>query len=250
MSEATRKLRRKDLHLKDPDEFVTLTTRAVDWAKANRNAVTAAAAAAAALLLVVAGWRWFAASRVERSATRFYAANELFRREQWDQAQKDFDDLAAALPGTAYGRLARLYAGRAALQAGRRPEAATRLQGFLADPLGDPALEQIARVNLAAALSADGKADDARREATRAVEMAGPARPEATIELARVEEAAGARERAIELYQGYLKDQPNGPVRDFARARIVALGGTPPPAAPDPRMPQISQPQIEIQPAQ
>ncbi|MFM8413013.1 MAG: tetratricopeptide repeat protein, partial [Alphaproteobacteria bacterium] len=200
MSE-TKKLSRKDLHLNQPDEFVTTTGRALEWAKHNQSTVTAAAAALTALLLGIAGWQWLQQSRITRSAQEFYAANELFRREQWDAAGKSFDDLAASLPGTPYGHAARLYAGRAALRAGKPAEAISKLQEFLANPLQDDAMEQLARVNLASALSAQGQNDQAVAEATKAVEMVGPAHGEALISLARVQEATGAKDKAIETYQ-------------------------------------------------
>ena len=164
MSE-TKKLRRKDLHLGEPDEFVTLTSRIVEWSKQNQSTVMAIAAVLTGLLLGIAGWQWLQQSRAARSTTDFYAANELFRREQWPAAAKSFDELAASYPGTAYGRIARLYAGRAGLRAGKPAEAISRLQEFLSSPVPDPALEQLAHVNLALALGSQGQGDAALAEA-------------------------------------------------------------------------------------
>jgi hypothetical protein len=48
------------------------------------------------------------------------------------------------------------------------------------------------------------------------------------LELARVEETSGDRGRALELYGRYLEDNPRAPAKGLVRARIVALGGTPP----------------------
>ena len=245
MSE-TKKLRRKDLHLKEPDEFVTTTGRAVEWARGNQSTVTAATAALAALLLALAGWQWLRQSRIERSTQEFYAASELFRREQWDAAGKSFEELASGLPGTPYGQVARLYAGRAALRAGKAGDAASMLQAFLASPLSDPALEQLARVNLATALSQQGQNEQALAEATKAVEASGPALGEALITLSRVQEAMGSKDKAIETLLRYLKDEPEGTVRDYARTRILALGGTPPAEDAKP----VNLPQIQVQPGE
>ena len=242
----TKKISRKDLHLNQPDEFVTTTGRAMEWAKQNQSAVTAAAAAVTAALLAFAGWQWLQQSRIARSAQEFYAANELFRREQWDAAGKSFDDLAASLPGTPYGHVARLYAGRAALRAGKPAVAVTRLTEFLANPSSDVALEQLARVNLSAAFSAQGQNDQAVAEATRAVDVSGPALGEALIALARAQETSGAKDKALETYLRYLKDEPEGTVRDYARMRITALGGTPPEEEKKP----MSLPQIQVQPGE
>ncbi|HZR83234.1 MAG TPA: tetratricopeptide repeat protein [Candidatus Binatia bacterium] len=244
MSEATKRLRRKDL--RQPDEFVTLTGQVAEWARENSRAVAIAASAVAVLLIAFGLWSWVAQSRAARAARDFYAADELFKRDQWDQAEKGFVELADALPSTPYGRLARLYAGRAALRGGRSAEAVGHLQAFLASPVSDPAIEQLARMNLGVALAAQGQLDTARQELSRAVEMDGPARGESILELARVEEAAGQNDKALEDYQRYLSDDPNAVARDLARTRILALGGTPPAVAP-PSFPGGGAPQIAVQ---
>lgn len=119
------------------------------------------------------------------------------------------------------------------------------MNDFLAQPVSDSALEQLARVNLSAALTAQGQHEQAIAEASRAVDSAGPAVGEALVALARAQEASGAKDKAIETYLRYLKDEPEGTVRDYARARILALGGTPPP---EEKKPLTNLPQIQVQP--
>jgi predicted negative regulator of RcsB-dependent stress response len=240
MSEATKRLRRKDL--REPDEFLTLTGRLVDWSRQNAQMLAIAGGALVVLVIVLGVWSWVQQSRQTRASRAFYAADELYRREQWQEAESSFELLASDLPGTPYGRLARLYAGRAALRAGRNAEAVESLRQFLANPIDDRAMEQLARMNLGSALVAQGDVEGGRGELERALAIDGPARGEVTIELARAEESAGNRERALELYQSYLADDPNAVARDLARARILALGGTPPalPAAVVPGAPQIT----------
>jgi predicted negative regulator of RcsB-dependent stress response len=242
MSEATKRLRRKDL--REPDEFFTLTGRALDWSQQNARLLTGIGVAIALVVVIAGIWSWVQQSRQARAARDFYAADELFRREQWEQAETGFDELADDLPSTPYGRLARLYAGRAALRLGKNAEAAAHLREFLASPVDDVAIEQLARINLGSALLAQNEVEPAKAELTKARDLAGPAKGEATLELARAEEAAGQKDRALELYQSYLSDDPAAVARDLARARILALGGTPP-ALPAPAMP--GQPQIMVQ---
>lgn len=242
MSEATKRLRRKDL--REPDEFFTVTGRVLDWSKKNTPIVAGIGIAAAVVLLAIGIWTWVTQSRIARSSRDFYAANELFKRSQWDAAEKSFADLSNDLPSTPYGRLAKLYAGRAALRANKNAEAANYLTEFLANPPPDQALEQMARINLGAALAGQGQADGARDQLTRAVDINGPARGEAILALAHLEDEAGATQKAIDLYQRYLTDEPDGVAHDLARARILALGGTPP--APAPRM-APNAPQIMVQ---
>ena len=229
-----KKLQRKDL--KQPDEFISASGRVVEWARANAVAVQIAVAALVVVLLLVAGIQWWIRSRAETAARQFYGASELFKRAQWDQAQKDFADIASGYGSTAYGSLAKLYAGRSALNANRPADAVPFLTEFVGDA-PSPALEQLGRVGLAKALADTGDAKGAREQLERASTLDGPLVPEATIGLARIAETDGNTEKAIELYQKYLADAPNGAAASQARMRVVALGGTPPASPAGPTFP-------------
>jgi len=220
-----KKLRHKDI--KQPDEFISLSARVVAWAQQNQTTVLIAVGAAVAALLLIAGIRWYVQSRAANAARAFYGANELFKREQWDEAQKGFASLASSYGGTAYGNLAKLYAGRAALNANKPGEAVPLLTEFVgAAP--SPALEQIGRVALARALADTSNVAGAREQLDRALTLDGPLVPEAQIQLARIEERDGSKEKAIELYKKYLADDPDGTAAALARMRLSALGVEPP----------------------
>jgi hypothetical protein len=224
-----KKLRHKDL--KQPDEFISLSTRAINWAQHNQKTVAIAVGAAIAVVLLAAGIRWYVQSRAETAARQFYGASELFKREQWDQAQKDFTSLASSYGGTPYGNLAKLYAGRAALNANKPGEAVPFLTEFVA-AAPTPAFEQIGRVALARALADTSNTSGAREQLDRAVLLDGPLGPEARVQLARIEEESGSKEKAIELYKQYLTDEPDGAAAAQVRMRLTALGVAPP-AAPN-----------------
>lgn len=220
-----KKLRHKDL--KQPDEFISLSTRAIAWAQKNQTTVQIAIGAAILAVLLVAGVRWYMSSRAEAAARQFYGASELFKREQWDQAQKDFAGLASSYGGTPYGTLAKLYAGRAALNASKPADAVPYLTEFVA-AAPSPALEQIGRVALARALADTSNVNGAREQLDRAILLDGPLVPEARVRLARIEETDGSKEKAIELYKQYLVDEPDGAAAAQVRVRLSALGVQPP----------------------
>lgn len=231
MTQATthpRKLRHKDL--KQPDEFISLSRRAIEWAEHNMATVQIAVGAAIVVVLLVAGIRWYVQSRAEAAARQFYGATELFKREQWEEAQKDFASLAGSYASTPYGTLAKLYAGRSALNASKPGEAVPYLTEFVASA-PSMALEQIGRVALAQALADTSNVAGAREQLDRAVLLDGPLAPEARIRLARIEEQDGSKEKAIELYRQYLTDDPDGAAAAMARMRLTALGVAPPPSA-------------------
>jgi len=225
----TKKLHRKEL--RQPDEFISLSGRVVAWARNNALAVQIAAGTIVALVLVVGGVRWYVQSRDANAARQFYGASELFKREQWEPAQKDFAAVAASYGSTPYGSLAKLYAGRAALNANKPAEAVPFLTEFVASA-PSVGFEQIGRVSLARALEATSNTKGARDEFGRAIALDGPLGPDATIALARIEEADGTKEKAVELYQKYLADQPEGAAAALARMRLAGLGVKPPPSPP------------------
>src|SRR5262245_59869305 len=129
MSTAAKKIRRKDL--RQPDEFFTLTGQALDWIEENRRTLIIASGAVVALFALGAAIRWYVDSREARAARDFYAAEQLYRRDQWDIARDSFNALATGFPRTAYGKLARLYVGHCALRGDHPGEAVTAFRGFL-----------------------------------------------------------------------------------------------------------------------
>ena len=145
------------------------------------------------VLLVIGGVRWYYQSRDATASRQFYGADELFKRQQWEPAQQSFADLAKGYGSTPYGNLARLYAGRAALNANHPGDAVPFLTEFVAAP-PSVALEQIGRIALARALEATSNTGGAREQLGRAIELDGPLRPEAMIGLARIEEADGSKD--------------------------------------------------------
>ena len=226
MSPAAKKIRRKDL--RQPDEFFTVTGEALDWAERNRSAIVIGAVVVVALFLIGWGIRWYVDAREARAARDFYAASELFKREQWDAARDSFKAINENLPSTEYGRLAPLYAGYAALRGDHAEEAAGFFRAFLGSNPSTDALKQLAHLNLARALEASSDLEGARKELQAAVDIDGPARSDAAFELARAAEAGGDHDKALELYQKFLGDYPDSSERDLARSRVLALGGTPP----------------------
>jgi len=235
----TKKMQRKDL--KQPDEFISATGQVVAWARKNAVAVQVAVAVAVLVVLGIGAYRWYAQSRDRAAAREFYGANELFKREQWDAAEQDFAKLAKSYGSTPYGTLAKLYAGRSALNANRPGEAIAPLEAFVARP-PSPELEEVGRLALGRALEGTGDATRARSELERALGLEGPLQPEVTMALARLEEAGGNKDRAIELYQKYLADDPDGAAAGLARMRLVALGAKPPATTPAMSFPPGIQP--------
>jgi hypothetical protein len=221
----TKRLTRKDL--RGPDEFQTLTVRALDWAQENSRTVWIVAGIAVAVLIAIAVVLGVMQSREARAAREFYGASELFKREQWGEALASFTTIADDLGGTTYGRLAQLYAARSAARAGETARAVELYRAYLQETPQSAAVEQLARLDLGIALEKTDPAG-ARAEIERALALEGPARPLAMIRLAALAESGGDKAKAIELYRRYLEDAPNGADTEVARAGLIRLGELPP----------------------
>ena len=227
----TKRLTRKEL--RGPDEFQTMSVRALEWAGENQRTVWIVGGIVAAVLIAIAVVIGVVQSRADRAAQDFYGATELFKRQQWSEAMESFVAIADDAGSSTYGRLAQVYAARSALRAGDAARSVELYRAYLAGPPEDVAIEQLARLDFATALQKTGDADAARKELETALELPGPARALALIRLAGVAAAAGDKPKAIELYKRYLADFADGADVEVARAGLVALGEKPPaPAAP------------------
>ena len=222
----TERIRRKEL--RQPDEFVTLSRRAVAYAEENRTAFFMAVGGLVVLLAAILIFRSVRSSR-ETSASQAYAqAHALLDDKKYDDAATAFRQVADGYSSTGYANLAQLEAGNALLLAGKAGEAAVEYQKFLdAGPPTDY-LRQLALVRLGYAQEQDGKLAEAGQTFASAAALQGPYAEEALAGQARVAEASGDTAAAKDLYARFLEKFPDSDRRALATSRLVALGGTPP----------------------
>ena len=222
----TERIRRKEL--RQPDEFVTLSRRAVAYAEENRTLFFMTVGGLVVLLAAILIFRAVRSTR-ETSASQAYAqAHALLDDKKYDDAATAFRQVADSYSSTTYANLAQLEAANALLLAGKTGEAAVEYQKFLdAGPPTDY-LRQLALVRLGHAQEQDGKVAEAREAYAAAATMLGPYAEEALAGQARSAELAGDTATAKDLYTRFLEKFPDSDRRALATSRLVALGGTPP----------------------
>jgi len=221
----TERIRRKDL--RQPDEFVTLSRRAVGYAEENRTTVFLVGGAIVLVLAAVLIYRAMRASR-ETAASHAYAAAHVFMEDRkYPEAASAFQAVADGYGSTGYAVLAQLQAANALLAADRAAEAAAAYQKFLDSGPPTDYLRQLALVRLAHAQEKNDKPQEAVAAYGEAAALSGPFVEEAFLDQARAAESAGDPAKAKALYEQFLAKFPASDQRTLVTARIVALGGTP-----------------------
>jgi tetratricopeptide (TPR) repeat protein len=212
------KIRRKDLRL--PDEFETLTGRALDWVRERQGlvgAVVGVLVLVALGMLVVSRWR---ASQNEAAALDFRMAHETFEAGKFPEAATAFAEIAEEYPRTPTGRLSRLYRAHALARKGDQAEAAVAYTEYLASAVASDYLQQEAYTNLGRANEATGDTAGALEAYSKASELDGPFKHDALLGAARMHEAAGRADEARPLYAQVLKDTEDADIRAFLLSKV------------------------------
>jgi predicted negative regulator of RcsB-dependent stress response len=224
----TQRIRRKDL--RQPDEFVTLSRRAIAYAEENRTTVFLVAGAIVLVLAAVLVYRGLRASRENAASDAYVAAHALLDQKKYGEAATAFQAVADGYGSTRYASLAQLEAANALLLAGERSnDAAIAYKKFLDGGPPTDYLRQLALVRLGHAQEQSRQPQEASASYASAAELAGPFAEDALLGEARAAEAAGDSARAQTLYQQFLGKYPASDQRALVSARIVALGGIPKP---------------------
>jgi tetratricopeptide (TPR) repeat protein len=216
------KLRRKDI--RQPDEFVTVTSRVATWAREHRSLVAGIALGLVVVALVALLIGRTRAVRNEAAAAAFRSAHRTFEAGSYADAAEAFAALGREYPRTPFGRLAGLYRARALARQGDHAAAATAYGEYLAGSPQAPYLRQQALVGLAEAREASGDAAGALDAYTEAGALEGPLRPDALMAAARLQEAAGQGAEARALYTRLLAEGPGPDLRAVIRAKVPDLG--------------------------
>jgi predicted negative regulator of RcsB-dependent stress response len=221
----TEHIRRKDL--RRPDEFVTLSRRAIAWTEENRTAMYIAIGALVVLLAAILVYRAMQASQESSAARAYREAHALLDDKKYPDAATAFNQVAESYGSTNYALLARLQSANANLLAGQADAAATGYQRFL--DAGPPTtdLRQLALTRLGNAKEQAEKVEEAERAYASAAEISGPFSEEALIGAARTAEQHGDTAKAGERYEQFLAQHPASDQRRLVSARLVALGRTP-----------------------
>lgn len=174
-------IKRKDLkELREPDEFLSISQRAIDYATAHERQVTAAVLAVVTLIAVALGVRQYRASQRAGAEEAFATAYRSFADGKFEAAAGEFRRVHEDWPSTDAAHLARVFEGNAYAELGKKAEAQEAFRSVLGtEP--PPLIAQIAHHNLGQLVKQSGDAAGAARELGEAVRIEGPLRASAWL---------------------------------------------------------------------
>lgn len=235
-----KKVDRKKL-LKEPDEFLTFSSRAMRWGKDNARLLVLVGGAAVVVLGAVVGIQSYLSFR---NATAAEALAQVFPHyqatltgqaspEQTATAREGLEKVGREYGATPSGQQARLALANLLLQTGEYEKAAKGFQS-LADDADLPApLLPLALKGMGQALEGSKKYTEAAEAYALAAKAGGLTKAGGlSLDQARALEAAGEKEAAVGLYRRLAADGKDKGLTFAAKLRLAQLGVAPEAATP------------------
>lgn len=229
------KIDRKKL-LKEPDEFLTISDRAVRWSKSHARMLIIGVCSLVAALLLVVGIQTYLNHRQAQGAMAFAQAFAYYADSVMGQAEpaqtaaavKELTQVVGQYGATDAGQQAALALGEVHLRQGQYAEAEKVLRELSDEPGLPAALAPLIWRGLGQALEGQKKYAEAAEAYQGAVQVAGPNLASLfKLDQARALAAAGQASQAQEVYLALAKQEKDLTVSQLARQRLVALGVAP-----------------------
>jgi tetratricopeptide (TPR) repeat protein len=216
------RLRRKDI--KQPDEFITLTTQAAIWARGHQTAAIGIGVGAVAILLAIGIATAYHGARVRDANADLSRALTKLEANDFQAATDRPDRGLRPLGRDRDCPAATLLAANAAVDAGN-PDAAIAELGKLQAQSGSLPwyLQQQTLVAWGVALEAKHEWLDAAEKYKQAAALTGPYTGAAVLGEARTRELGGETDRARELYRQAYEQFPRSPAARPRCRQAVAL---------------------------
>ena len=228
---AKKKKTRKEL-LKEPDEFITLTGRAINFVRGYQNQISYFLVAIAAIALIFFGYRFFA-QRAENKAFAILgqtqAKYETLKKtssatEAYSQVSEAFQGILKKYGGNAGGKLARLIFANISYDAAKYDNAITLYKQSLSDFKDDKFVYNLIISNLGYAYQRVGDEQNAAAYFEKAVSAKNSQiREEALFNLGLIYENLGKDEKGQQTLQQILKDHPDSIYFDIVSEELNTL---------------------------
>jgi predicted negative regulator of RcsB-dependent stress response len=230
---AEKKITRKEL-LKEPDEFLTFSGKAIRYARENPRHTVGVAVLLVACLVAAVGYHTYRSQRDSTShelflkATKDYEAAvnaaEPVSPEKLDQLFAQFDSIAQDYGSLPAGEMALLYSGHVLSLQKDYKRALQRYLKVESTRLAREGLRELFWYHIAETRMALKEYDQASKLFdTLSKDTDSPYRREAYVAIARIYELTDKKKEAVQAYRQYLKVFPEAPDAAFVKARIADL---------------------------
>ncbi|HWP57823.1 MAG TPA: tetratricopeptide repeat protein [Candidatus Acidoferrales bacterium] len=206
MPRASTRITRKAL--REPDRFLVLTGKALDFVQKNKALCLAFAAAILAIGIASAGWSLYRDRQEQLAAAEFTKALALYRSGKYREAAAGFE-AANSYRASPASRYALLYQANSHLELNETDRAVKALEALVERETRPTLLRQLALLTLGYAHETRAQWKEAARAYGEAAQIEGPYRENALLAKARCALEAGDYSGALDSYQSYLKAYPN-----------------------------------------
>jgi len=217
-----KRVTRRDL--RQPDQFVTLTGKGIEFVKENRSPLLAALALTGVALAGLWGWTFYRATQDRHASEQYSRALALYQAGNYRDAASELNRIDSYY-SPSYRRLGLLYQGRSYVALQESQKAQEALSQFLAAERKDPLLRQMAYLSLGYAQEGVGRCPDAAGSFAEAEKLAGPFKEEALLGKARCSAQSGNYKEALNSYKQLLANFPASEKHAQATVAIHEIEG-------------------------
>ena len=212
---AAKRIGRKEL--KEPDEFLTLTGQALEYAKQHERELGYVVVGLLALVALSLGVRSYRGWQQDKAESAFGAARRDYASQKFETAVGGFQRVSREWPSTTFGEMALVYEGNCYAELGKTKEAQDAFRGALGASR-DPLVQQIAHYNLGLLAAKSGDKKTAADELGQAVKIEGPLRAAAWFS-----RLSGQQQFVEEIGEGMKAiDELSPEAREYVDAQIAA----------------------------
>lgn len=224
---AKKGLTRKQL-LNEPDEFITLTGKLIQWSRQNSRQLIYGGCVAVGILIILMGYGFYTESRNEAAATllsqglsKYQAANKT-PAENLTAVKPDFTQLVEKYGEAPAGRLGQLVLAHYCLTGGSLDEAIKHYLQAKDDFGTDPSLQNIILGGLACAYEQKGEVEAAIGIFEQIAQAKGTVmKDEALFHLGRLYERSGQSEKSVKAYGQINSEFPDSVFAPLAREKMA-----------------------------
>lgn len=225
------KITRKQL-LKEPDEFLTFSSKMFNFAAENKKPIIAAVCGVFLLLIVIAAVQWMS-YRSENKASGLFAdawgryeaaLEDKDPVDAYKEAAPEFEELLSEYRRTDAGRMGRAMFAHIAYEAGESEQAVALYEEALSSFSGDPALENLILSGLGYAHEQRNAYKKAVEYFERIIEGDSPVlKSEAYFNLGRIYELLDNPEKSRAAFEKLVSDYSDSMYADMVKEQLAGF---------------------------